>query len=364
MGMKRRFGEGISLRNLIEGKPQNELASYSESLYARLNMGWSELLGLETKTYHYIDAPKPELFEVQKDPKETQNQIGSTREAARRMKQELQKSYAGKAVNPQNIDEETRQKLASLGYVSSTPPVTASASAIDPKDKIAVWNEMQMIMHALEIKDYEIAIEALKRLKVQEKTLPMIYQYLGMAYMQIGDLANAEKSYRDALQLGIDSSATHLNLGLIAYHRKDFVQAEKELRIAIAMDPTSATAHYRLGNVFRAQRQFEKALAEFNDSLKINPDYVLSLHALGNTYVDLKRPQEAARSYERAIQTDPSFGPAYFNFAVLLERSNQQSKACDLFAKFVKLRGSDPGEVTAQRKKANEALQRCKKPAQ
>jgi choline-sulfatase len=364
MGIKRRLGEGVSLRNLIEGKPQNELVSYSESLYAKLNMGWSELLGLETKTYHYIDAPKPELFEIQKDPKETQNQISSTREAARRMRQELQKSYAGKAVNPQNIDEETRQKLASLGYVSSTPPATASASAIDPKDKIAVWNEMQMIMHALEIKDYEIAIEALKRLKEQEKTLPMIYQYLGMAYMQIGDLASAEKTYRDALQLGIDSSATHQNLGLIAHHRKDFLQAEKELRIAIAMDPTSATAHYRLGNVFRAQRQFEKALAEFNESLKINPDYVLSLHGLGSTYAEMKRDPEAARLYERAIQTDPSYAPAYFNFALLLERSNQQGKACDLFAKFLKLSGSGPSAGTAERKRANEALQRCKKPAQ
>jgi tetratricopeptide (TPR) repeat protein len=130
------------------------------------------------------------------------------------------------------------------------------------------------------------------------------------------------------------------------------------------MDPTSATAHYRLGNVFRAQRQFEKALAEFNESLKINPDYVLSLHGLGSTYAEMKRDPEAAPFYERAIQADPSYAPAYFNFALLLERSNQQGKACDMFAKFLKLAGSDPAAVTAQRKKANAALQRCKKPAQ
>jgi arylsulfatase A-like enzyme/Tfp pilus assembly protein PilF len=360
LGIKKPLGEGVSLRNLIEGKPQKEIISHSESLYAKLNMGWSELVGLETKSYHYIEAPKPELYEIQKDPKETENRIASSRAIAQRMSQELQKSYTTMSPDVQTIDEETREKLASLGYVSSAPSKSAEgAKAVDPKDKIEVWNEMQMILHAIDIKDFEIAITALKQLKGKETGMPMIHQTLGMAYMYSGDLVNAEKTFREALQLGMDSSATHLNLGVIAYYQKQFDKAEKELRIAIAMDPTSATAHFRLGNVFRAKREFQKALDEFIQSLKINPDYVFALDGLGDTYAAMNRHQDAARAYERAIQIDPSYPPVYSSFAILMEQVNPE-KACDLHAKFLKLSESEPRKFTMQRQRATKFIKTCK----
>ena len=360
LGMKNQLGEGMTLRNLIEGKPQKEIISYSESMYAKLNMGWSPLFGLETKTYRYIEAPKPELYEVQKDPKETQNRITSTREVARRMSQELQKSYTNKSAVPQNVDEETREKLASLGYISSAPPKGVSdGKAIDPKDKIEVWNEMQMILHAIEIKDYEIAIAALRRLKEKGEMMPMVAQSLGTVYMRLGDFVSAEKAFREALQLGIDSSVTHLNLGIIAYQQKQFAKAEKELRIAIAMDPNSTTAHYRLGTVFRAQRQLQKALDEYNQALKINPAYVFAMVGLGSTYAAMNRDQEATQAYEQAIRVDPSYAPAYSNFALLLERTNPE-RACQMYEKFLKLSESDSGELKLQRQRATKILQKCR----
>ena len=358
LGVKKPLGEGVSLRPLIEGKPEKEITAYSESLYGEFNLGWSKLLGLETKSYRYIEAPKAELYEIQKDPKETQNRIGSARETARRMSQELQ--ARNREANPQNIDEETREKLASLGYVSSAPAkAPAQANAADPKDKIEVWNELQMIMHAFEIKDYEIAIAALEQLKRREKMNPMVHQYLGMTFMRMGDWSNADRTYREALHLGIDSPETHLNLGIIAQQQKQFAKAEKELQIAIAMDPVSVTARFRLGTVYRAMRQFDKSLEELNEALQINPGYVFALDALGNTYASMDRQQEAAGAYQKAIEADPSYAPVYSNFAILLERSNQKEKACEMYAKFLKLSASDRDELAIQRERAMNFVQQC-----
>ncbi len=51
-----------------------KLASlYAETFLPRLHFNWSELRGVETKNYHFIDAPKPELYDLTKDPGETQN---------------------------------------------------------------------------------------------------------------------------------------------------------------------------------------------------------------------------------------------------------------------------------------------------
>src|SRR6266566_3718768 len=54
--------QGHSLLPLISPKKEESSRSlYAETFLPRLHFNWSELRGLETETYHFIDAPKPEL---------------------------------------------------------------------------------------------------------------------------------------------------------------------------------------------------------------------------------------------------------------------------------------------------------------
>src|SRR6266571_8313472 len=66
--------QGRSLVPLLAAKGKMESASlYAETFLPRLHFNWSELRGVETENYHFIDAPKPELYDLAKDPGETQN---------------------------------------------------------------------------------------------------------------------------------------------------------------------------------------------------------------------------------------------------------------------------------------------------
>src|ERR1017187_10139871 len=46
--------------------------AYSETFYPFSSFGWSPLHGLESGRFHYIEAPKPELYDLASDPGETQ----------------------------------------------------------------------------------------------------------------------------------------------------------------------------------------------------------------------------------------------------------------------------------------------------
>src|ERR1700686_797659 len=52
---------------------QDAAASYSETFYPFSSFGWSPLHALESARFHFIEAPRPELFDLETDPGETRN---------------------------------------------------------------------------------------------------------------------------------------------------------------------------------------------------------------------------------------------------------------------------------------------------
>ena len=55
---------------------------YSESTYARSHFGCATLRSLRMGTYKYIDAPKPELYDLSIDPGELHNLYAQQRAKA------------------------------------------------------------------------------------------------------------------------------------------------------------------------------------------------------------------------------------------------------------------------------------------
>jgi choline-sulfatase len=63
---------GRSLRKLLDGTGTiSDTGIYSEALYSRYHFGWSELYGLTDARYRLIRAPRDELYDVERDPKES-----------------------------------------------------------------------------------------------------------------------------------------------------------------------------------------------------------------------------------------------------------------------------------------------------
>ena len=70
--------DGVSLMNLMAGGSR-ELDAYAESEYPR-RFGWSPLRSVRDSRFKLIDAPRPELYDLQLDPFEERNVYAERRD--------------------------------------------------------------------------------------------------------------------------------------------------------------------------------------------------------------------------------------------------------------------------------------------
>lgn len=74
---------------------------------------------------------------------------------------------------------------------------------------------------------------------------------LGRSYYLEGDLDEAERCFRRAVELDPKDFAAHLSLGKIQLHRKDREEAMKELQLAMELGPGQYDAIYTLAMAYR-----------------------------------------------------------------------------------------------------------------
>jgi len=144
-------GQGVQGDNLWpliqKGTRPRSNYSYSETLYPRIYMGWSELLAMRTGAWKLIVAPHPELYNLERDPDENQNLISKFPADAAELRKKIsevvgeqgrrQKIVAGP------IDGKTLRDLESLGYVGGgARPIQLGTAAPDPKDRLDVLHDL------------------------------------------------------------------------------------------------------------------------------------------------------------------------------------------------------------------------------
>jgi tetratricopeptide (TPR) repeat protein len=360
LNVNRSFGQGTSLRSLIDGRPpKDDIVAYSESLYPSLNLGWSELRGLESGKHRFILAPSPELYDLDEDPDERNNVIASRQEIAAQLRTELEMMVGAEdSHSAQTIDPATETMLRRLGYISGSRS-PSKTSSVDPKEKMELWNQIQLGIFQFGARDYRSALGTFTRILESEESLPMVYEYLGSCHMKLDQFSQAEQVYRKALERGMDSAAFHLNLGLIHSHRREWTEAERELRSALSLEARNVSAHYRLADVYRAAKNTDGAMAHYREALEINPSYVYAWNGLGMTLAAVRRNGEALTAFRKVVAIDPQGARGYFNLAVLLERMGRGHEALETYQKFMDL--SQESEFSRERKRAQEALIKLKK---
>jgi hypothetical protein len=142
--------DGVSLVDVMRGRRRDlNLEAYSESLYpARL--GWSPLRALRDGRFKLIDAPRPELYDLERDPFEEQNIYDERRALAKAMTARAAVVAKGRESPPApegrtRVTPELQARLAALGYLGSavTREAQGRASLPDPKDCIGTYMREQ-----------------------------------------------------------------------------------------------------------------------------------------------------------------------------------------------------------------------------
>jgi arylsulfatase A-like enzyme/Tfp pilus assembly protein PilF len=371
LGISADLGEGESLRRLIDiGEGEEGGASsagdpvYSESLYPRLHLGWSELRALESGVYKLIQAPEPELYDIVTDPGERRNLADRQPQIVADLQQRLAELTEGDSVaEVGSLDPEAIAKLRTLGYLSSSAPAPAATeegSAIDPKSKMADWGRIQRGIFEFSSGDYGAAASIFEEVSATNSDVLLVYDYLGSSHMGLEQWSQAERVYREALAKGLESASFHLDLGLIHEQRGEVVPAMRELRAALALDSGNVTARFHLGNLLRRAGRTEQAAGQYRQAIEINPDYVYAWNGLGMTLATAGRHPEALAAFRRVVEIDPDGARGYYNLAVQLERMRHPAEAAAAYEDFLSRALGD--ELSAERAQAAAAIERLRTP--
>jgi len=327
--------QGKSLRPLFfKDIKEWESIAYSETFYPRFHYGWSELKSLQDERYKLILAPELELYDLQSDPDEERNIIESQAAEARRMVAQIESfinesSRGAYELDYSHMDEESREKLAALGYIGSFADSTSISwrQLSDPKDKINIFNQLG---HARELglqEEYEQAVEMIKNIIAQDPDIVDAYFSLGNLYTKWGKNEEALESYFQVLDKKPDDTFTVINIAN-AYIRLNELEKAKEfvLNKLEILSPDSQV-YFVQGNIFNFLKDYENAVFYYKKCLKLNPQSVSACNALGGIYVIQEKLDEAEELLQIAMGINPRLRNVNYNYAQLREAKGDIEEA-------------------------------------
>jgi tetratricopeptide (TPR) repeat protein len=338
--------DGASLKPLIldgEGAPRPVIG---ETDYP-LRFGWAPLRSVRTEGFKFIEAPRPELYDLHSDPGELHNNYAPWDSAVQKLRKTLAESSArapvSKEKSPTAVTSGTIDELHALGYLGvadarSSTDVPEPSWLPDPKDKVEEQNLLHTAMIAsedgqpekarvvleklLQMNDKSsIGLSQLGRLEMASGNYRKAAGYLeragklrpddaaaafdyGQALGQSGDLSGARVALLASLKLNPNQFAARLLLGRVYFRLNDPKEAQDQFEAAAILQPQSAEAWIELAKVLIAQKKFAEAaeqLEQMAESEGNNPELY---ELLAQAYTGLGKPQEAqrARAKSRASQ--------------------------------------------------------------
>jgi len=303
--------QGRSLVPWARGKEDGDLDVLAETLYPRENYGWSELVGLVSGPWKFIQAPKPELYDLVRDPLETDNLFASSAdragELAKKLEQEIVRLSAGPAAAGRSADSaEVRERLRSLGYVQFASARPGEAPP-DPKDKIGL--------------------------------LRLFQQAQAFEFEQ--NFAEAERVYGGILAEIPDAPETYVNLALAQARQNGFDRAIATLERGVARLPDSEALLVRLGHTYLVTGRAREALETMEKVLAMNPSNLDALIASAGVLDATGRKDEARAYFERALAVEPENRPLRISYAASLASAGRLREAIAVYEGLIR---DFPGE--------------------
>lgn len=333
--------EGTSLLVRESEEPSNR-PIYAETLYPRLHFGWSDLAALIVGRYHFIDAPRPELYDLLSDPGEASDLVGSEPEMEAELGA-LLRAYDRKLQTPEATDPETRRQLQALGYVGEA--TTADNDVLpDPKDRVGVLAEIRRAHRLFADGDLASAVPAFQQIVDKEPGIEDAWEYLALAQLGLGQSHQAAATYSVALERVPHSKRLSLRAAMLFYRVGRVDEALDHAQRSIPYDPVAA--HALLAQIALGRGDLDTAEIEARAALSVPGDRrPESRLIMADILIARGQPSQAADVLSRALGEGIRADSVYSKLAMTYLRIGEPDMAAEV------LRGleesDDPGILLA-----------------
>jgi arylsulfatase A-like enzyme/Flp pilus assembly protein TadD len=275
---------GRSLQPLLTGRGDIPAQGvYAEALYSRYHFGWSELTMLVDGRYKFIQAPRPELYDLERDPRERENIVDARAQQTAALRAGLNAMVAGRTLDaPGAVSAEDRERLAALGYVGTRAPVPAStsgASLPDPKDKVGTLVMYREAVDLVSAREYEEGVRLLKKVLDDNPDMVDAWIHYAAVNIRLGRNTEAYAAYREAISRKPDEPGALLGAATLLLSMNRLDEARKHAELAIKNSP--AGAHQALANIAIMRGEFDEAARQADLAAKADPTLPFPLFVRG-----------------------------------------------------------------------------------
>ena len=334
--------DGTSLLAAIVGNEDTPRTVFGETDYP-VRFGWAPLRSVRLHGFKFIEAPRPELYNLQADPGETRNLYvpwdATTKKLRKTLSEWRAKTPTVAQRSPGAVSAGTVSELRALGYLDasdarSSTDVPEPSLLPDSKDKIEEQNLLHTAMMAAEdgrtkearaalqkvlaLDDkYPIALRQLGQLEMDSGNSKEAVPYLrrlcdlrpndsgaalayGRALSRSGDSQGARAALAKSLRLDANQLDARLLLGQIALRSEQYKTAEDEFVSALLSKPANEEAQIGLARALLGQKKFADAVELLETSAGSGTQNAELFDLLEQAYRALGKPADAQKAQERA----------------------------------------------------------------
>jgi arylsulfatase A-like enzyme/predicted Zn-dependent protease len=366
--------DGVSLTPQITGARSGDVGpAYLESYHPRFWWGAQELLGLRSGRWLFIEAPRPELYDVAADPSEKTNLAAARPTELEALRNRLRGFNAGGAP-PEGrspMDAETERNLRALGYLGAgaAPPEGPLPDAKDngplldlvtrghgfasqgrPADALVAFQKALALNPRAASVRLRVADALLQLDRVEEafqayaeaaRERPDDAPFLGMsrARARQGRRAEAVEIVRAGLKSFPASTMLNTQLGQLRLEQDDAREAERAFRAALAAAPFDEGARWGLAQAMAAQSRMDEAVPLWLALAEDTPDSPEArqagtrLLAWADRALDQDRHEEAGRAYEAALKAGAVSEAVYLNLGLAQWKMGKREDAMAALAR-------------------------------
>jgi Flp pilus assembly protein TadD len=150
---------------------------------------------------------------------------------------------------------------------------------------------------------------------------------LGLAMLDLGDLAGAEAVDREAVRRDPNNPLPHNNLGWVLYCGGDLVGAEEQYQKAIQLDPKFALSHNNLGMLREREGNLAAAESKFREAIQLDPNLVFPHYFLAALAVRRGDLSFAEHEHKEALRLDPTYFWSHNGLGWVLEQKGDLNGA-------------------------------------
>jgi len=344
---------------LLKAGPTAGLVS-AETLYLAQQLGWSPMYAAHLGHFKVIDAPTPELYDLDADPGEQRNLAAVHPEMVKDLREKLRhdlETAAGRAVKSSTVslDSNARSQLATLGYASGGGRIAVGfvpVVGIDPKERIDLWEQIEHGLELSQSSNHAKARAVFESVLQQDPGNVLALKFLGAAALERGDLAQAIEYNQRVVATGLHQADALSNLALAYYRAGRLDAALTAAHAAIHANASHPMARTNLLLILQAigserarADNTAGAIAAFEEAASIDPTNLDITERLAAVLHRAGRVDEARRMFESVVAMAPNRPEPQLSLAVLDVEAGRLHDAVDRLERI----GRDwPGAYQAQ----------------